>query len=67
MEYVFLFSGQGSQFKGMAEDICKEYPAARAIIDEMSAASGEDIGCVSAFGFADTEEEAFCCLSVTRV
>jgi len=43
MEYVFLFSGQGSQFKGMAEDICKEYPAARAIIDEMSAASGEDI------------------------
>ena len=43
MEYVFLFSGQGSQFKGMAEDICKEYPAARTIIDEMSAASGEDI------------------------
>ena len=43
MEYVFLFSGQGSQFKGMAEDICKEYPAARTIIDEMSAVSGEDI------------------------
>ena len=32
MKYVFLFSGQGSQFKGMAEDICK-----------MSKASGEDI------------------------
>ena len=43
MEYVFLFSGQGSQFKGMAEDICKEYPSARAVIDEMSKASGEDI------------------------
>ena len=43
MEYVFLFSGQGSQFKGMAEDICKQYPTARAIIDEMSAASGENI------------------------
>lgn len=43
MEYVFLFSGQGSQFKGMAEDICKEYPAARTTIDEMSAVSGEDI------------------------
>lgn len=43
MEYVFLFSGQGSQFKGMAEDICKEYPAARAVIDQMSAFSGEDI------------------------
>ena len=43
MEYVFLFSGQGSQFKGMAEDICTAYPAARAVIDEMSAVSGEDI------------------------
>lgn len=43
MEYIFLFSGQGSQFKGMAEDICKEYPAARAVIDTMSTASGEDI------------------------
>ena len=43
MGYVFLFSGQGSQFKGMCEDICKEYPQARAVIDEMSAVSGEDI------------------------
>ena len=43
MEYVFLFSGQGSQFKGMAADICKEYSAARTVIDEMSAVSGEDI------------------------
>ena len=43
MEHVFLFSGQGSQFKGMAEDICKKHPTARAIIDEMSTVSGEDI------------------------
>ena len=43
MEHIFLFSGQGSQFKGMAEDICKKYPTARAIIDEMSTVSGEDI------------------------
>ena len=43
MEHVFLFSGQGSQFKGMAEDICKKYPTARAIIDEMSTVSGDDI------------------------
>ena len=43
MEYIFLFSGQGSQFKGMAEDICKEYSSARVVIDEMSAISGEDI------------------------
>jgi len=43
MEYVFLFSGQGSQFKGMAEDICKQYPTARTVIDEMSRVSGEDI------------------------
>ena len=43
MEYIFLFSGQGSQYKGMAEDICKQYPTARAVIDEMSRISGEDI------------------------
>jgi len=43
MEYIFLFSGQGSQFKGMAEDICTQYPAARAVIDKMSNTSGEDI------------------------
>ena len=43
MEYVFLFSGQGSQFKGMAEDICTQYPAARTVIDKMSGISGEDI------------------------
>ncbi len=43
MEYVFLFSGQGSQFKGMAEDICTQYPAASAVIDKMSNTSGEDI------------------------
>ena len=43
MKYVFLFSGQGSQFKGMAEDICKAYPAARAVVDEMSSITGEDI------------------------
>ena len=43
MEYIFLFSGQGSQFKGMAEDICTQYPAASAVIDKMSNTSGEDI------------------------
>lgn len=43
MKFVFLFSGQGAQFKGMAEDICKLYPAARSVVDEMSSITGEDI------------------------
>lgn len=43
MQYIFLFSGQGAQYKGMAEDICKEYPTARKVIDRMSSISGEDI------------------------
>lgn len=43
MQYIFLFSGQGAQYKGMAEDICKEYPTARKVIDSMSSISGEDI------------------------
>lgn len=43
MKYVLLFSGQGSQFKGMAEDICKAHPVARAVIDEMSSITGENI------------------------
>lgn len=42
-EGIFLFAGQGSQFKGMAEDICKRFPVARSVIDEMSAVAGENI------------------------
>ena len=44
MSFVFLFSGQGSQFKGMAQDICDSHPCARAVVDKMSAITGEDIG-----------------------
>lgn len=43
MRCVFLFSGQGSQFKGMARDICDTYSAARSVIDSMSSIVNEDI------------------------
>ena len=43
MKYVFLFSGQGAQFKGMLQDVCAEYPKAREIIDKMSNICAEDI------------------------
>ncbi len=43
MKYVFLFSGQGAQFKGMLQDVCAEYPKARQTIDKMSDICGEDI------------------------
>ena len=44
MKHVFLFSGQGAQFKGMAADICKEYRSAQSVIDEISGITGIDMG-----------------------
>ncbi len=44
MKYVFLFSGQGAQFKGMVQDICTEFRSAKAVIDEISGITGVDTG-----------------------
>ncbi len=43
MRYGFLFSGQGAQYKGMAEDIYTEYPAVQKLIREISTITGENI------------------------
>ena len=43
MKYAFLFSGQGSQFKGMAQDICEHSVAAKKVIDDVSKITHRDI------------------------
>jgi [acyl-carrier-protein] S-malonyltransferase len=43
MKYAFLFSGQGSQFQGMAEDICTHSVAAKKVISDVSEITGKDI------------------------
>ena len=43
MNSIFLFSGQGAQFKGMAQDIVDEYGAAKDLIKKIGDITGEDI------------------------
>ena len=43
MNSIFLFSGQGAQFKGMAQDIIDEYGAAKDLIKKIGDITGEDI------------------------
>ncbi|UTC62842.1 ACP S-malonyltransferase [Treponema sp. OMZ 787] len=43
MKNIFLFSGQGAQFKGMAQDIVEKYGSARALIKNIGDITGEDI------------------------
>jgi len=40
---AFMFPGQGAQFVGMCEDLCKEVPAAKALFDEASEVLGYDL------------------------
>ena len=40
MNSIFLFSGQGAQFKGMAQDIIDEYGAAKDLIKKICDITG---------------------------
>jgi len=40
---TFMFPGQGAQFVGMCEDVCKTVPAAKALFDEASEILGYDL------------------------
>lgn len=40
---TFMFPGQGAQFVGMCEDVCKNVPAAKALFDEASEILGYDL------------------------
>ena len=51
---MFLFSGQGSQYVGMAKELCDKYPAAKAVFDKASEVLGYDI---AAIAFDGPEEE----------
>ena len=56
---LFIFPGQGSQYKGMGGDLFKEYEAARKIYTQASEALGYDVAELS---FEDPKEQ----LNLTR-
>ena len=51
---IFLFSGQGSQYVGMAKELCDKYPAAKAVFDTANEVLGYDIAKIA---FEGPEEE----------
>lgn len=44
---IFLFSGQGSQYVGMAKELCDKYPAAKAVFDTANEVLGYDIATIA--------------------
>jgi [acyl-carrier-protein] S-malonyltransferase len=56
---LFVFPGQGSQYRGMGSDLCKEYPLAREIYQRAGDVLGYDIAKLS---FEDPDEQ----LNLTR-
>lgn len=51
---IFLFSGQGSQYVGMAKELCEKYPAAKEVFDKANEVMGYDIAEIA---FNGPEEE----------
>jgi [acyl-carrier-protein] S-malonyltransferase len=51
---IFLFSGQGSQYVGMAKELCEKYEAAQKVFDRASEILGYDIADIA---FNGPEEE----------
>ena len=56
---LYVFPGQGSQYRGMGSDLVAEFPAARALYDRASALLGYDLADLS---FKDPRDE----LKLTR-
>jgi [acyl-carrier-protein] S-malonyltransferase len=54
MAVAFVFPGQGSQAVGMGKALAEQFPAAKAVFDEVDAALGEKLSAVMWDGPADT-------------
>jgi [acyl-carrier-protein] S-malonyltransferase len=50
MKFAFVFPGQGSQAVGMAQELAGEFAAAKAVLDEVDAALGQDLSGLMANG-----------------
>src|SRR5262245_58860872 len=42
-KFMFIFPGQGSQYRGMGSDLCAEFPIARNVYDRASSVVGFDV------------------------
>ncbi|OLF77786.1 ACP S-malonyltransferase [Maricaulis sp. W15] len=54
MKLAFVFPGQGSQAVGMAQELAGQFASARAVLDEVDAALGQDLSGLMAEGPIET-------------
>ncbi|RKQ95547.1 ACP S-malonyltransferase [Maricaulis maris] len=54
MKLAFVFPGQGSQVVGMAQELAGQFASARAVLDEVDAALGQDLSGLMAEGPIET-------------
>ena len=50
MKFAFVFPGQGSQAVGMGQELAERFASARAVLDEVDAALGQDLSGLMANG-----------------
>jgi len=54
MKFAFVFPGQGSQSVGMAQELAGEFASAKAVLDEVDAALGQNLSGLMADGPIET-------------
>ncbi len=54
MKFAFVFPGQGSQAVGMAQELAGQFASAKAVLDEVDAALGQDLSGLMADGPIET-------------
>ena len=50
MKFAFVFPGQGSQAVGMGQELAERFASAKAVLDEVDAALGQDLSGLMANG-----------------